>query len=311
MQPGFTDAVTWIAAITDLLPVPWYVLAMCLHMRYLRTPALRWLLATLTAFTICHLTHESAATLLPMMLLAEFLLASRGVWHGRLRAMMRRWHYYGPFAAILIGYLIVAYVVNSRSYLVEEGHYRFGWHAVPNILNYVIWLYVGRRAVLDYAVTVLVLVSVAVWGSSRMRFSVAWIVLTLLPASFFTWDNAPRYLYLPAVGFSILLADLVGRLRDVIARHVPARAAQAAVAVVAAALSLRFGIFAKKAADSFPARTAAYERFAAELRRANPNAAAATPVYIEQRFLEGIPELYRQPAAAIGLCLRDVRLEMR
>jgi sorbitol-specific phosphotransferase system component IIC len=311
VQPGFTDAVTWIGAITDLLPVPFYVLTMWLHVRPRQRPTSRAPAATIFTFVLCHLSHESAATLLPMMLAADVLLAEGGSWRTGLHAILRRWRYYAPFVLILLAYLAIAYVVNTRSYLVREGHYAFGWHALPNILNYILWLYVGQRAVLDYAATTLVLVAVMVWGSPRMRFAALWIVVTLLPVSFFTWENAPRYLYLPAVGFSILLADLVYALRGVIAARMTASYAHAAVIAIAAVLALRFGVFAKKAADSFPARAAAYQRLVSELRRANPTAVSGASVFIDQRFLEGIPELYRQPAAAVGLCLPDVRLEMR
>ena len=41
-----------------------------------------------------------------------------------------------------------------------EGHYALGWHAVPNILNYVIWLYVGRRSVVDYVVMLAALAAI-------------------------------------------------------------------------------------------------------------------------------------------------------
>jgi hypothetical protein len=87
--------------------------------------------------------------------------------------------------------------------------------------------------------------------------------------------------------------------------------AGALIVAVVALLAGRFAVFAKKAADSFPARTLAYERFVTELRRANPEATAGATVLIDQRHLEGVPELYREPAARVGLCLPDLRLEMR
>ena len=39
VQPGLTDAVTWIGAITDQLPGLWYVMTLWLHRRFLRPPA--------------------------------------------------------------------------------------------------------------------------------------------------------------------------------------------------------------------------------------------------------------------------------
>ena len=153
--------------------------------------------------------------------------------------------------------------------------------------------------------------AVVAWGGPRLRFSVFWIGLTLLPVSFFTWDNAARYLYLPAVGFSMLAADLLLGLRALAGRRLPARAATVVMVVAVAALAVRFGSFAKRAADSFPARTASYARFVNELRRSNPAARPGDTVFIDQRYLDGVPELYRQPAARVGLCVPDVVLRMR
>jgi hypothetical protein len=311
IQPGLVDAVTWIAAITDLLPVLWYVAAVWAHILFLKDRRQGPYVASLTAFVLCHLTHESAATLLPMLLLTELTFGAAGSTGSRLRVVARHWASYLPHAVVLAAFLIVAYVVNTRSYLIQEGHYAIGWHALPNILNYVIWLYVGKRAWVDYVATLVTLGAAVVWGTPRIRYAIAWIVITLLPVAFFTWDNAPRYLYLPAVGFALLLADVLMAVRHLVGQRGSPRVAQGAMVAMAALLAIRFGIFAKKAADTFPERTQAYERFARELQRANPTATPGAAVTIDQRFLESVPELYREPAARVGLCVPGVRLEMR
>lgn len=311
VQPGLTDAVTWIGAITDQLPVLWYLLALWAHLRHRQGRGARWYVLSLVAFVLCHLTHESAATLLPMMLLVEVTFVAEGPLAQRLRAVLAQWTRYAPFAVLLAGYLALAYVVNTRSYLVQEGHYAFGLHAIPNVLDYIVWLYVGRRRVIDYVLMVAVLAAVLVWGSPRMRFAVLWMFVTLAPASFFTWGNAARYLYLPAAGFAMLVADLVLAAGQVARRRVSAPAARVVTIALVTVLAARFGVFAKKAADSFPARAAPYERFVAELRRANPKAAPGSTVFIDPRAVEGVPDLYREPAARVGLCLADVRLQVR
>ena len=302
---------TWIGAITDQLPGLWYVMTLWLHRRFLDRRRASWYAGALLTFLLCHLTHESAATLLPMMLLVELFFAADGSFRQRLAAVARHWLSYTPFAVTLVAFLAVAWTVNTRSYLIQEGHYAFGWHALPNILNYVIWLYVGQRAVLDYVVTILALAAALIWGIDRLRFSVIWIVVTLLPVSFFTWDNAARYLYLPAIGFGMLAAELTALLKAAIAHKRSPAAARLVVWTVVAILAARFASFAQKAADSFPARAAAYEKFAGELRREHSGARAGDVVTIDQRFLEGVPELYRQPAARIALCVPGVQLEMR
>jgi hypothetical protein len=66
-QPGYYEAVAWIAAITDLLPGLWYLLALWLWLRFLRRGGVASYGGGLAAFTACLLTHESSATLLPML----------------------------------------------------------------------------------------------------------------------------------------------------------------------------------------------------------------------------------------------------
>ena len=309
--PGFTDAVTWIAAITDQLPALWYVLTVWAHLRFLKTRRPVFMASSLAFFILCLLTHESSATLLAMMGLAVIVFVESGPLGVRARSLARGWVIYLPYALLLIAYLVIEWIVNTRSYVVREGHYALGWHAVPNILKYFIWLYVGERALLDYILVIAAVVAIAARGTPRGRFTLLWIVISLLPVAFFTWDPAPRYLYLPAVGFAMLLADLTVAGYRWAARRLTARQAGVAVGVVAAALAIRFGVFAKKAADSFPGRAAHYERFATELRRANPLVTPGGTVEIDSAFVEGVPALYLEPAASIAFCVPHVRVRLR
>lgn len=169
----------------------------------------------------------------------------------------------------------------------------------------------GERGALDYILLVAALFAIALWGTLHMRFALLWIVVTLLPVAFFTWGNAARYLYLPAVGFAMLVAEVMLALHALAAHRLTFRAATVTVSVIVAVLAIRFGIFAKKAADSFPARAAAYERYAAALRHANPIVAAGSTVEIDARYLEGVPDLYREPAASVVFCVPDVQVRVR
>ena len=72
-QPGVpTGGLPGIAAITDLLPGPVAtLLALWLWLRFLRRGGVAWHVGGLAAFTACLLTHESSATLLPMLIALE------------------------------------------------------------------------------------------------------------------------------------------------------------------------------------------------------------------------------------------------
>ena len=78
VQPGFVEAVAWVAAITDLLPALWYLLTLLLHLMFVQDRRSWTYGASMATFTACLLTHESAATLLPMMIVLEGLLALEG-----------------------------------------------------------------------------------------------------------------------------------------------------------------------------------------------------------------------------------------
>jgi hypothetical protein len=311
VQPGYVQAVVWVGAITDLLPAFWYLLALWLHLRFLQRHH-GWLyVAALFAFTACLLTHESSATLLAMMAALEgMLLLQAG---SRLTEIFRpgRLARYLPFALLLIGYLAIAYVVNSRSYLVQEGHYRFGWHAVPNMLRYIVALVVWKQAMIPYLVITGAMATIVVRGGLRLRFSVLWILVTLAPASFFTWGIESRYLYLPAAGFAMVLADLVLGLHAVLARMLPLRPARVAVAIVIVGLAARFAVFAHKSASGFREQTEPYERLAAAARETNPRPGRDGVVTLDRATAELVPAPYLEPAIQTIYCRGDIRVAVR
>jgi hypothetical protein len=142
-QPGYYEAVAWVAAITDLLPGLWYLLALWLWLRFLHDGRVAWYAGALASFTACLLTHESSATLLPMLVALDVTVRAGA--HRRIDAgwIRHRLVVYLPFAVLLVASLTITYIVNSRSYLIREGHYQLGWHAVPHMLQFILSLYVG------------------------------------------------------------------------------------------------------------------------------------------------------------------------
>lgn len=310
VQPGYTEAVAWVAAITDLLPALWYLLALLLHLVFLQTRG-GWAYAgSLAAFIACLLTHESSATLLPMMIALETLLMLEGGIGSR--PVMKDWAArYAPFAVFLALFLVAAYVVNSRSYLVRDGYYAFGSHAFLNALHYIVALYVGKRSLIDYVLIAATIGAVLLRGTFRMRFFIVWILVTLLPVLFFTWGIASRYLYVPAAGFALLLADLLMASEGFLARWVPARAVRTSTAVVSLALAVRFGVFAQKGAEDFRERTQPYVRLAAAFVASDADASPDRTVYVDRQIAEAVPALYLQPAAETVFCARDVQVTIR
>lgn len=311
LQPGYVQAVVWVGAITDLLPAFWYLLALWLHLRFLQRRRAWDYVGALLAFAACLLTHESSATLLAMMASLEALLLVQS--GSRLTAFLRpgRLARYLPFALLLIGYLAIAYVVNSRSYLVQEGHYRFGWHAVPNAFRYIVALVVWKQAPGSYIVIAGVMAALVARGGARLRFAVLWMFVTLAPASFFTWGIESRYLYLPAAGFAMVLADLMLGLHALTMRVLPSRLARVAIAVVIVGLSARFAVFAHKSASAFREHTQPYERLAAAARATNPSPERDGVVTLDRATADLVPALYLEPAVQTVYCRGDIRVAVR
>jgi hypothetical protein len=208
-------------------------------------------------------------------------------------------------------FLAIAYEVNSRSYLVRDGYYTFGPHAFRNAFHYIVALYVGKRTLFDYALIAAAFGAVLLRGSLRMRFFAIWILVTLLPVLFFTWGIASRYLYVPAAGFALLLAELLIAAEREAARWMPARAVRAATTFVALALVVRFALFAQEGVEGFRERTEPYVQLAEAITESQPNLPSDRIVAVDRKIVEAVPALYRDPAAETVLCSRDIRLVAR
>lgn len=309
--PGFADAIAWVGAITDQLPALWYVLTLWLFLLFLQGRGVWCYLLALVTYVTCLLTHETSATLPVMMVALEvtFLWEQRN-WPPA-RDLARRAARYLPFALLMAGYLAIEYIVNSRSYVVTEGHYRLGWHAVPNTLDYIVWLYVGKRSLLSYTGIVGTGLALLVFGSPRVRFFVIWILVNIAPVAFFTWGNAGRYLYTPAVGFVLLLAEAVVAGHVLLERRVPRRVALAVTLAVVLGLSTRFGTFATKGAARFAERTEPYRAYVEEIRRTNPVPKPFDTVGVSEPTARPIPVLYREVAAQAAFCMDNLRVTIR
>src|SRR5262245_17123500 len=174
VQPGYVQAVVWVGAITDLLPALWYLLTLWSHLLFLQGRGRVFYVSALATFVLCLLTHESSATLLVLMMALDAMTGANRderVYHW----LVKRFGRYLPFGVLLAAYLSIAYVVNRHGYLITEGHYRLGWHAVTHTLDYVISLYVGPHVIASRVVVALTLVALLIPGTPRVRFFVCWM----------------------------------------------------------------------------------------------------------------------------------------
>jgi hypothetical protein len=171
-----------------------------------------------------------------------------------------RWRAYIPYVLLLAGYLAIDLTVNSRNYVVTGGHYGIGVHAVTNMLEYIVAMLVGRHNMTNYALIAGGIAVLLLRGNRRVVFATAWMVLALLPFVFFRWANTSRYMYLPAMGLSMLAADGVMQIDRLLARKAPRAWSTAAAALVAAAIAWRFGVYGVSNVRRFADRTEDYRR---------------------------------------------------
>jgi hypothetical protein len=263
--PGINEAVAWVSAVTALLMTLCYLTAVLAHLRWLdaRAPADR--VVTVIAFVAALLAHEGAVTLLATLLLVDLMFASG--WRVPMRDLVRR---YGLLALLLVGYLAISFTVNRANSNVIEGEYRVGMHAVRNLLEYVSTLYVGRHGAFALLGTAVALLLVVRFGTMPVRFGAIWMLLALVPYSFFATTRSGRYVYLSAAGFSLLLAGVMVMLLQVLQARIGARKGTLAAMVLATAVTGRFATFAAREVPHAIAPGEAYRAWFESFRRIHP-----------------------------------------
>src|SRR5262249_11414482 len=128
----------------------------------------------------------------------------------------------------------------------------------------------GKGNALNYAFIVCAALAILASRSRRVLCAGAWIAVTLLPFVGFTWGTSFRYLYLPAMGFSMLLAEGLLQLDRWLARRLPGRVCGAVLTVLVAAVTVRFMVFGAANVRSFASHTEVYRRYISAFKDAHP-----------------------------------------
>jgi hypothetical protein len=205
-------------------------------------------------------------------------------------------------------YLSVDVVVNSRNYVVSQGHYTVGLHVVRNALDYIDALYVGRRDALNSAVNAIGLALLIVRGNRRVQFATWWMLLAMAPFLFFNWGNTSRYLYQPAIGFSMLLAEGVMYLDRVVRPRVPSPVRTVILTALVAGITVRFALFAMANVASFAERTKTYRNYTAQFREIHGDVPSHTTVGPDARLGTKLPHQFAN--AAIQWEYRDPTIQI-
>jgi hypothetical protein len=304
VQPRSFEAVGWVSGVAHLICTGAYLATVLLHSnRGEGSPARRT--AVIGTFLTALLANETGVTLLPMLIVWDACFSRDLPRH----SLVKR---YAPFVVMLGVYLAIETVATSRNYLVTEGHYRLGWHVVPNLLTYVSWMWVGRRDAWSLTAIAAGLLLLIWRGSPAARLSASWLVVTLVPVSFFTWELSARYTYLPSVGLSLLIGLLFARLLDWARLPRWRTIASAAVAMLVVTAAARSAVYARQGITDFCERTRIYERYVDLVRRSRPDVGEGRvvvvpprPVEMPERFLRPLIEtVYRTPVAGVEETIR-------
>ncbi|HOY09378.1 MAG TPA: hypothetical protein PLB05_04805 [Candidatus Omnitrophota bacterium] len=241
VHPIQSEAVTCIGYRSDLLAT---LLTLAALLAYRRAespvpPSGKFLAASLAAFGFALLSKETAMVFIPLLVLYDGYMF-KPVNQSWVSFFRYRWKKYGMYAFILLAYLIVySLLFPSQHYpkyfLPSVGIASPGWVALKIFFEYLKVfflpvsvtvlppLYTPRLASGDIiglaAMAALAAAGVVAVFRGRKRyplafFAVAWFVITYLPASNIIWLPNPiafRFMYLPAVGVSLLLALWIER----------------------------------------------------------------------------------------------------
>ena len=227
VHPVQTEAVAWITSRGDLLLAVFFVAALVLHLKGRRVLVLPLLVLAL-------LSKESAVVFPAAALLAD-----------RLRGDRPAWLWYAAYAGVAAAYAVFwfVFVGGGDVAAIDQVPYWWGGSRLMGAATFVKGcLYYGKLFVLpvdlvaDYhlparrvldAGTVISLVLAAgvvagAWrGGRRMRFALAWFLVTILPVSGLLYrmqiPTAERFLLLPSIGLCLVAGGILARTR---LRHV-------------------------------------------------------------------------------------------
>ena len=219
-----------------------YLMTLALFAVYLERRSPIWYLGSVAAYAILAFGHDFTLNV-PLILLAYHLTLGRGsrkirdIGWADLRLHLPYWLIWGVHVAIQAFYVLTG----SSEAVYSDQAYGPGLHmirnllflvflAVPNVhvpaINNFLTGYVGAGPVemmwqlsVGLAIVGHVLAAILLWkGSNLVRFALALIYLPFLQYTLWRGDfaGAPRYLYLPSIGFSILVALLLIWLYDIL-----------------------------------------------------------------------------------------------
>jgi hypothetical protein len=245
--------VVWTSAFNQLIAAFFYLCSIILFIRYLNFDTKLSYAGALLCFVLALLSKETALSL-PLLLLAWCLI-------GVLPKLERSWAkvavFLAPFFGIWLLYLFYELIFQYSERYVQKGLYGFGPHMITNwkffsnlvmpnpsslpVQNYLLHTFPAwitsffRLTVILVRLALLALCLVLWWkGPKRVRLWIAFSIITYLPFIGFGEEFAGpnRYFYLPAVGFSILVAEALLWLYNLLGQRTRTATARLSLVII-------------------------------------------------------------------------------
>jgi tetratricopeptide (TPR) repeat protein len=237
LHPVHLESVAWISGVTDVLLALFLIPAFLAYLNFReREHGGRWLAVSVGLYALALLTKETGVVL-PALIAAYHLLCPEEKFGKRVaRAAVGVL----PFVAVTAVYLVLrAAALRGLAHTMVPLPGNIGWLTIPSVLwfyisllvaplrlsafydtpyiTHVSWRYFVGPLLGVAAAAALVTIAWKKWRSPVAAFAAAWMVVPLLPVLRLSWLPMgdfvhDRYLYLPSIGFCLLVAMALARL---------------------------------------------------------------------------------------------------
>jgi hypothetical protein len=223
---NYGDTILWICGRTEIIATFFYLSTLIIFLLYLQDKKVYLYYISILLFLLAILSKESSITLLPVLFILDWFKNKRSL---REAFALSNLKIYLPFLFILIPYLLYQLEIKQNCYLIDESRYEIGFHLFPRIIIYLIRMILPITpdatmvnasarilSVIKYCYFLLYFVVPVFWlvvfvkcKNLAIRFSIIWMIISIIPYAFFTWKTTTRYLYIPSIGFVISVAFLL------------------------------------------------------------------------------------------------------
>jgi len=240
LHPIHTGRVTNMTAGFDLLGIFLFLLSFYFYILFSKEKKINYFIGSVIVFLISLFASEEAATLPFVIILYEFCFNRKNIFQnfkGKIK-------FHAPFFAILAFYLVLRFFVlgvAGRGSEYESPGLIFTLFSMTKVVvGYIMLLIAPLNLKLFYEMPVssilfefniiisifilaLILFFTIRFYNKTVFFSVMWFFITLMPFSNvipLVILMAERYLYLPSIGFCLLLAFVLSKIYDVDKKYI-------------------------------------------------------------------------------------------